>query len=186
MPEGCKRFWSIREHLTVDDNLVVYGCSLLILLEMQHQVPTHLHDSHQSMVRTKQRAWLTVYWPGSDNDIENTIATCQDFQDHLPSNHKEPIISKTKPSRPFQEIVDDLCSHAAQNYLILVDCCTDIILIGHNTTASHLVNAIQQSFCHTRAPDIIWSDEGPQFKSKLFSKFAIITPINIRPKISPK
>ena len=28
-----------------------------------------LHEAHQGMVRTKQRAHLTIYWPGLDNDI---------------------------------------------------------------------------------------------------------------------
>ena len=32
--------------------------------------------------------------------------------------------------------------------------------------------AIHQSFCHTAVPDIVWSDGGPQFTSKLFADFA--------------
>lgn len=81
---------------------------------------------------------------------------------------------QNKPSRPFQEIAGDLCYHVAQNYLILIDCCTDwpnIIPMGHDTTTSHLVNAIRWSFCCTKAPGIFWSDEEPQFKSKSFSEF---------------
>ena len=54
MPEECRRFWSVREHLTVDDDLIVYGCRLLIPLEMRHQTLAHLHESHQGVVRTKQ------------------------------------------------------------------------------------------------------------------------------------
>jgi len=40
---------------------------------MRKQVLSDLHDLHQGAVRTRQRAHLTVYWPGIDNDIENIV-----------------------------------------------------------------------------------------------------------------
>ena len=97
LPETCKQFWAIKEHLSIDDVLIVYGCWLLIPKTMRPQVISDLHEAHQGIVRTKQWACLTVYCPGIDNDIENIITACQLCQDHLPSNPKEPIVSKPKP-----------------------------------------------------------------------------------------
>ena len=93
----------------------------------------------------------------------------------LPSNNKEPIISKPKPERPFQEVAADICSYAAQDYLILVDCYCDwpdIIPMGHNTTTHHLTKVLRQSFCRTGVPDVLWSDQGPQFMAKSFQEIA--------------
>ena len=95
--------------------------------------------------------------------------------DHLPSNPKEPIIQKPRPDRPFQEISVDLCSHAGHSYLIIVDCFNDwpaIISLDHGTTAVQVITVIDQSFCRTAIPDVVWSDGGPQFISKLFTDFA--------------
>ena len=61
LPDPLRRYWHIREHLSVDDNLIVHGCRLLIPNSMRKQVLSELHDSHQGAVRTKQRAHLTVY-----------------------------------------------------------------------------------------------------------------------------
>ena len=61
LPESCKRYWQLRHHLTVDDDLIVYGCRLLIPSQMHRGILNQLHESHQSAVRTKQRARLTVY-----------------------------------------------------------------------------------------------------------------------------
>ena len=61
LPELCKRYWHACQLLTLDDNLIVYGCRLLIPTSMRKQVLSQVHDSHQGMVRTKQRARLTVY-----------------------------------------------------------------------------------------------------------------------------
>ena len=157
LPDQIRHYWHISEHRTVDDNLIVHGCRLLIPISMRKQVLSELDNSHQGAVRTKQRARLTVYWPGIDNDIENVVFSCKQCQDHLSSNHKEPILLKPTPVRPFQEVAADFCSHGGQHYLILVDCCTDwptIIPMATNTTAPHLIAAVRQSFCCTRIPDI--------------------------------
>ena len=61
LPDSCRRYWNIREHLTVDDGMIVYGCCLLIPTAMRQQALANLHDSHQG---TKDRARLSIYWPG--------------------------------------------------------------------------------------------------------------------------
>ena len=80
-------------HLSVDDGLIVYGCRLLIPASMRRQVLISLHESHQGSVRTKERARLSIYWPGIDNDIDNVVLSCKMCQDRLPSNNKEYIMS---------------------------------------------------------------------------------------------
>ena len=175
LPEQCRRYWNIRSQLALDDDLIVFGCRLLIPTTMRSQILHELHASHQGAVRTKQRAKLIVYWPGINNDIDNTILSCKQCQDSLPSHSKEPIIMKPRPSRPFQELAVDFCSYAGHNFLIIVDCHTDwpdIIHMGRNTTTPHLTTTLLKAFCRTGAPDIVWSDQGPQFTSKLFQDFS--------------
>ena len=102
LPDSCKQYWQVRHSLTVDDNLIVYGCCLLIPTRMRRDMLSQLHESHQGMVRTKQQARLTIYWPGLDNDIDNLVSQCKQCQTHLPSHPKEPLINKPRPTRPFQ------------------------------------------------------------------------------------
>ena len=103
------------------------------------------------------------------------MASCKQCQDHLPSLTKEPIVLKPKPARPFQELAVDFCSHAGHSFLVLVDCFTDwpdIVHLGHDATTPSLLAALRQAFCRSGAPDVIWSDQGPQFMSKLFQDFS--------------
>ena len=126
------------------------------------EILTQLHESHQGSVRTKQRARLSVYWPGIDNDIDNVILSCQQCQDHLPSNPKEPLTQKPKPDRPFQEIALDLCSHAGHAYLIIVDLLHRLAsryLPGswhHNYTSHNSCPPIILSHCYTRRGMVRW------------------------------
>ena len=68
LPEACRRFWNVREHLSVDDGLIVHGCRLLIPTTMRPQVLSDLHDSHQGSVRTKQ-------WAGLGLTMTSTISS---------------------------------------------------------------------------------------------------------------
>ena len=175
LPDSCKQYWQVRHHLTLDEDLIVYGCRLLIPSGMRREILEQLHASHQGVVRTKQRAGLTVYWPGLNNDIENIVSSCRQCQDYLPSNAKEPIIFKARPTRPFQEVAADLCYHAGRHYLIIIDCYSDwptIAPMGTDVTSLNVVSAFRALFSQTAVPDVLWSDGGPQFTAKCFQTFA--------------
>ncbi len=174
VPE-CRRYWNVHAQLSVEDGLILYGCRLLIPTQMRRKVLVQLHEAHQGMVRTKERARLTVYWPGIDGDIDQTISSCKLCQDSLPSQQKEPISLKSTPQRPFQEIAANFCSYAGQQYLITVDCYSDwpdITPMMTSTTTARLLSSLRSSFCRTGAPDKLWTDQGPQFTSQAFQSFA--------------
>ena len=80
LPEAYRGYWNIREHLTIDDGFIVYGCRLLLPASMQQKVLANLHESHQGAVRTKEKARLSLYWPGIDNDIDNVILSCKNVR----------------------------------------------------------------------------------------------------------
>ena len=174
LPDSLKLFWSIKDQLSIDDNLIVYGCRLLIPTSLRATMLSRLHEAHQGIARSQARARLTIYWPGIDQDIESFVRGCRHCQDHLPSNSKEPMMSRQVPERPFQEIATDFASLGGKNFLILVDCKTDwpdIIEMGKETTAIKLIAILRDHFCHTAAADLIWSDGGPQFISSLLASF---------------
>lgn len=175
LPVKCRRYWNVRNQLTIDNDLIVFGCRLLIPVKLRRSILLQLHAAHQGTVRTKLRARQVVYWPGIDNDIDNVILTCKQCQDSLPSHPPEPMMSKQRPSRSFQEIAIDFCSYGGQQFLIIVDCRSDwpeIVHMGKNTTTSRLTSALLGVFSRYGAPDIIWSDQGPQFTSQMFQDFS--------------
>ena len=160
----------------MDEGLIIHSCRLLVPRTAHPKILHNLHESHQGLVRMKQRAQLTVCWPGLDNDIDNVIASCQICQDHQPSNYKEPAILKPRPVCPFQEAAADLCMYGCKQFLIIVDCYTDwlnIIPMKNNMTKHHLIATLYSKFCRMAIPDILWSDGGPQFTAKAFHTFAV-------------
>ena len=103
------------------------------------------------------------------------VSQCTQCQTHLPSHPKEPLISKPRPVRPFQEIAADFCYHTGRNYLVFVDYFTDWLTVvprGKHATSTNLISAATELFSRTAVPDMFWSDGGPQFTSHQFQNFS--------------
>ena len=176
LPDHLKPFWGVKDNLSVEDDLVVYGCRLLIPTSLRATMLSRLHDAHQGVSRSQARARLTIYWPGIDRDIENFVQGCRHCQDRLPSNSKESLINKPSPDRPFQQIAADFGSYGGRQFLIIVDCRTnwpDIVDMGKDTTAPKLIVALRDQFCRTAVPDLLWSDGGPQFTSSKLAQLLV-------------
>ena len=157
---SMKPFWRIRHDLTLDDDFIVFGCRLFIPSVLHNRVLFNLHESHQGITRTKERARLAVYWPGIDADIERMIATCKECQDELPSLAKVPMIHHDQPERLFQHLAIGFAQCCGRNYLIMVDCCTDwpsIQIMRKDVTTKFLITALRDYFSRTAIPDILWS-----------------------------
>jgi transposase InsO family protein len=174
LPDMMKQYWKLKDNLSVEDDFIVFGCRLFIPVSYRPTILARLHEAHAGIVRSQDRARLIVYWPGIDTDIKLFVENCMFCQDHLPSQPPEPIMSKPRPQRPFQEIAVDFASHAGRQFLITVDCFSDwpdIIHMGLDTTAPKTITVLRQLFCRTAVPDVLWSDNGPQFTSHKFQAF---------------
>ena len=114
-------FWNIRNELFVDDGIVLYGPRIVVPKAARREVLARLHDSHQGVERTKRRARQSVYWPGINNDISTTVASCDKCQELLPSQQREPLKSEPLPTRVFEDVSADFFSYAGRDYLVYVD-----------------------------------------------------------------
>ena len=94
-------FWNIRNELSLDDGIVLYGPRIIVSKSTRREVLARLHDSHQGTDRTKRRARQNVYRPGISNDIATTVAKCQE---HRPSQQREPLRSEPLPKRVFEDV----------------------------------------------------------------------------------
>ena len=167
-------YWSVRDKLSVDDNLVICGHRLVVPKDLRKSVLQSLHASHQGEVRTKRRARQTVYWPGVDQDVSNTVKTCKQCQTHQSSQQKEPIIQEKTPSRVFEAASADFFQYAGRTYLVYVDrlsgwpCVSDM---SREATARNLTSALREMFSYTGVPAVLRTDGGPQFTAGLTRRF---------------
>ena len=82
-------YWKLRDSLYADGELVLYGSRIVIPAALRRRTLTRLHDSHCGVDATRRHARQTVFWPGIDADIKNTVEACESCQRLLPSQQNE-------------------------------------------------------------------------------------------------
>ena len=164
-------YWKIREHLSADGDLVLYGARVIIPTALRRQTLARLHDSHRGVEATKRRARQTVYWPGVDSDITSTVHACEPCQVLQPSQQQEPYRSNDNPTRPFESVSADFFQVAGKDFLVIADRLSGwpvVVPCSSGTTAQVLCRAICKFFRDVGAPLRLRSDGGTQFTSAEF------------------
>ena len=93
-------------------------------------------------------------------------------KDYTP--HREPLMPTPLPDFPWQKVAMDLFTSKESCYLVIVDYFSrypEVIKLRTTTSAS-IIEAVKAVFSRHGIPETVISDNGPQFSSKEFAKFA--------------
>ena len=72
-----------------------------------------IHESHQCIVKCKQRARDILFWPGMSSQIEGKVSKCSICSQFQRAQPKEPMVIQELPGRPWAKIGSDLYSSLA-------------------------------------------------------------------------
>ena len=172
LPQHLHPYWCFRDELTILDALVMKGNRVIIPTGMRLATLNRLHDAHQGLTSTLQRARRTVYWPKLQDDIAEMVKMCDECQRY---GNKKPRPSERQitATRPMEILGMDLVDFRGQHALVTVDYFSGFltydILDGETTDAvTKVLNNIFRKF---GLPEKIISDNGPCFKSNSFRCF---------------
>lgn len=133
-----------------------------------------VHTGHMGIGKCKQRARDIMFWPGMSKCIETMVKKCSTCQEHLPANTKEPMIPHRIPDRPWQVVGTDIFSWRGENYIITVDYYSRFFELDRitSTTSSSIIHKLKAAFARHGIPEVVVSDNGPQYASKEFETFS--------------
>ena len=88
-------------------------------------------------------------------------------------NAAEPAIPSDLPDRPWQKLAGNLFELKDQPYLLVMDYFSRVEVAKlTDTISSNIVTHLKSMFARHGIPDLLLSDNGPQFSARFFAKFA--------------
>lgn len=167
-------FWNFRDEIGVQDGILLKSQRIIIPASLQRGILEELHASHQGVERTRLRARSAVYWIGLNKDIEDIVRECHTCQKYQASIPPESILQHETPTYPWQYVSTDLFTLAGKEYLLVADQYSRNPFVRRLPSASSIsvIRSIKTIFEEQGVPEILYSDNGPQFTSKDFKDFA--------------
>ena len=167
-------YYQTRHGLSTLGPVVMYYDRPVIPVGLRQEVTEHLHAAHGCANTMFQRATNTVYWPAYRQDINTFQSACTTCRRIAPSNPCMPPSTPLDfPEYPFQSICMDFFTHAAKNYLIIVDRYSNwlSVLKLPKDTSSNVIKALREYFTHFGICSTLSSDGASVFTSAEMAEF---------------
>lgn len=175
--DRCKdeiiQFYKYKADLSIQENVLTYNDRIVIPEGWRKKCIKDLHAGHFGIVRSKMRAKSTIWWPNINSQLENTINNCEVCLKHTKPTI-EPMLSLEIPSLPWKTVGVDLFEIKGTNYLVIQDYYskfpefTQLVDLKSKTVIKYL----KECFARWGIPETVRSDNGRQFDSFEFRKFA--------------
>ncbi|KAI0240906.1 hypothetical protein LSAT2_005239, partial [Lamellibrachia satsuma] len=108
------------------------------------------------------------------SEVKQLADGCEMCQQAKPKQQNEPLTSHDDGNGPWRKVGVDLFELDGVDYLLTVDYFSGFFEIDKmtTTTASEVINKLKPHFARYGIPRQLVSDNGPQFSSREFKKFA--------------
>lgn len=174
LPIEVRPFITFREELSYCDGLIFKGEKIVVPAAEIQNLLLAIHSGHPGVTSSIRRARQFLYWFGQANDVKKFVEKCQICQRSQRSNPKETILEKETPELPFQIVATDLFTFGGKDYLLIADNYSgyfDFVQM-HNTSSPAVIQQLKKWFSVHGIPEILESDNGPQYSARVFAQFA--------------
>ena len=134
---------------------MVLNKRIVIPKSQRRNILKTLHETHQGIEKCRQKAQMSVWWPGLNKEIKDMINNCRECRESRPSQKNEPLNPTQLPERPWQKVGTDLCSRNNKEYLIAVDYYSRWIEVIplKSTSSQAVINKLRKIFATHVVPE---------------------------------
>ena len=171
--QSVKPFFSIREEISYHDGVLLKGQRAIVPLKIRAEIKSIL-QGHIGISRTQANARNIVFWPNITAEITDMISNCSTCIDHQNSQQRETLISYDVPNSPWEKIGTDLFTLFNKDYVTVVDYHSKSMEISQisDKESQTVITHLKSIASRHGIPKEVISDNGPEFSSTSFSKFA--------------
>lgn len=107
--------------------------------------------------------------------MRNAVKLCDACTKYKPAQQKEPLVPHDVPSLPWFKLGVDIFEYRSHHYLLVANYFSKFPVVKKltNQTAGHVISLLKTIFAEYGIPATVYTDQGTQFVSQEFKKFAI-------------
>ncbi|UYV63574.1 K02A2.6-like [Cordylochernes scorpioides] len=166
------QYWPAKDDFSVENGILLKGSRYVTPENIRKGLLQRIHEGHLGIVKCRERAKGSVWWPRITSEIEEMVRTCPMCFEERKNRH-QPLLPSELPNCPWEKVGVDLFTLKGQNYLLIKDYYSrypEIARLEDMTAASVIVHC-KSIFARHGIPLEVRSDNGSQFGS-LFKEFA--------------
>ena len=177
VPHPLCPYWQHRETLTIEDSLVLRGEALIIPPAKRERTLHQLHQFHQGIMKSQLLACGSFFWPRINKAIEEVVHQCETCTQFQSQNAAVPLTPTPTPSRPWQICATDIFMLEGIDHLVVGDFYSKMIFVQclppGQSNANKVVSLLKEMFSEHGIPEVLHSDNGPQYASVQFADFCM-------------
>ncbi|XP_012938934.1 uncharacterized protein K02A2.6-like [Aplysia californica] len=179
----ARDLYAVSSELSEVHGLLARGNRIVIPKAMRGEMLSRIHDGHLGVSKCRERAKSSIWWPGLSSEIREVVSRCEHCQRKRPAQPSEPLTPIALPERPFQMVGADFCNYKGHGYLVLVDYFSRYLEVAYmpDTTSETVVYKLKNIFARFGIPELLVTDNGPQFVSDRFHKSTPVSPTRAIP-----
>eukprot|EP00118_Oscarella_pearsei_P021946 m.250166 g.250166 ORF g.250166 m.250166 type:complete len:454 (+) comp40312_c0_seq1:2745-4106(+) len=174
VPETAKPYYTYRQTLSLQNGLLYKDDRVVIPKSLRSAMMKRLHSTHLGMEGCLRRARESFFWPGMNAQIRDNIGSCGICNSLRPEQCREPLMPSETPERPWSKVAIDLFTFDAVDHVIIADYYSNYFEVDvlKNTVAISVIHKLKGQFARHGIPDVVVSDNGPQFANAEYRSFA--------------
>ena len=177
VPRPLCLYWQHRKTLANKDGLVLWGEALIIPPAKRERVLHQLHQFHQGIMKSQLLMHGSFFWPGINKAIEEVVCQCETCIQFQSQNAAMPFTPMPTPSWPWQMCTTDIFMLEGVDYLVVGNFYLKMIFVRclppGQSNGNKVVSLLKEMFSEHGMPEVLCSDNGPQYASAQFTDFCI-------------
>lgn len=168
-----KPYWKVRGSFTLCEDMLLFNSRIVVPKSLQQETLGKIHQGHQGVERCLLRTKCSVWWPGITSQLKQLIQNCPTCSRNA-RPRREPLLTTPLPEYPWQKVATDLFELRGVHYLLMIDYFSRYPEVTRltTTTSAAVITAMKAAFARHGIPEVVRSDNGPQYSSHEFAAFA--------------
>ena len=173
VPECVLPYYDSRDELTIQGNLIFKGQLLVVPAAVRTELISVAHASHIGIEGCLRRMRECLYWPRMTTQVKDYVSKCEVCLSHRSAPPREPLQQHDFVARPWSKIGADVCQIDGRLLLVVCGYYSNFIEVArlNTVTTRSVLRELLSMFARFGLPDVLVSDNGPQFASAEFAVF---------------